>query len=453
MNVSGSKRGTTAPSGATPERKGLRVTSLAAALSGSPPRLPSLAAASSGGLAAGPPPGFQLQVDGGANDNSVLLDMVKKQQELLERVVTLQERWSLPSVGEGMDVEDAPAAPAAPAMSTSPDKQKQLKMSSMLANKVTSLAAKLRKKLHSIMLSRDRLEKFKETVSALSSGKVPNGFKPFKLPWDGAEWSTKVEDANLSMIIVPAAKEDPLENVYEKLYIEYLASSVLLQQLAETRRLESLVSEATLEIFLIEVEAAAVAEREAFGRVAPSSCVSGMAWVSFVADIKEYGQKLYVQQVRKMALERQSDEEKKSRQAEREKKALEAAALLPESEVLRRGLKEVLNRKGFKATKYDQLPQVVEFAKLLKLDVDVVSAAALVDKSSPSAPKNGETPGAARGHNQNTKGKGKSKNDTQKGKSGKGGKSSGKNGKPQQSKGKGRGGGQQQKPKGKGKGQ
>lgn len=162
--------------------------------------------------------------------------------------------------------------------------------------------------------------------------------------------------------------------------------------------------------------------------------LSDEVWLKCSADVKLQAEKVFVQRVKKVAMEQFSVEEKKAKQVALEKKALEAAALLPKEEVLRRGLREVMSKKSGKF-KYDALPHVVQFADILQLDVDPVP-----DKVE-RPPKNGSTPGGARGQNQ---GQAKAKAKDPKVKNNKG-----------QPKGKSKGSGQQKnagKEKGKGKG-
>ncbi len=97
----------------------------------------------------------------------------------------------------------------------------------------------------------------------------------------------------------------------------------------------------------------------------PSSVASGLVWLAFTEEVKKQGEKLYVQQVKKIAMKEQIIKERKAEQLNEERRALEAAALLPEGEMLKRGLQEVLSKKGGKFS-YDQMQEVVEFAKLLK---------------------------------------------------------------------------------------
>ncbi len=42
------------------------------------------------------------------------------------------------------------------------------------------------------------------------------GLKPFKVPWDGAEWSTTVGEGDLSSLIVPEQGGDTLEGFLEE---------------------------------------------------------------------------------------------------------------------------------------------------------------------------------------------------------------------------------------------
>ena len=119
--------------------------------------------------------------------------------------------------------------------------------------------------------------------------------------------------------------------------------------------------------------------------------------------------------VKSVAIEKLQIEEKKQKQKANEEKAFEEAGKLPVAEVWRRGLREVMrgDGKGTKTVPYDQLPDVVSFAKLLNLPT--VSGLSLEEVAKPQPkkkkghkPKNGLTPGGGRGrrrHKTQRKGK------------------------------------------------
>jgi hypothetical protein len=344
--------------------------------------------------------------------------IVAQQASLLERVIAMQEAARHPPPGlDRMEVDadsrGRPAAgstTAAPCATAAPRKLK-FKPSSAVASRMTSLAAKFKRKLIAVAKSRARMEKFEESLKALKEGAIPTGYKPFACPWEGAEWQSLVGMNDLSSLIVSAAPGHSLEQVARRLYVENLASNIVLQNLAESIRLKALLDETKLDVFILECREAAMLEKVSFLAVTSEPVLSDELWGEILLDVEHEARQLYLGQVKKVAVDNMQIEEKKKKQKEAEAKALEEAAKLPEAEVWRRGLKEVLGSKKGNKFAYDKLPDVVSFAKLLNLEVKND-----VDFASATKPKNGLTPGGGRGQNLNTtqnvpnpKGKGKGK--------------------------------------------
>ncbi len=87
-----------------------------------------------------------------------------------------------------------------------------------------------------------------------------------------------------------------------------------------------------------------MAEKEALTSVTPHGLPDNV-WETFVEDVKAEGAKTYILQVKKTAVEKKVLAEKKNREHKREDKAHLSATMVPPNEVLRRGLKKVLNNK------------------------------------------------------------------------------------------------------------
>lgn len=322
--------------------------------------------------------------------------IIAQQSLMLERVIAVQERQQmLPPPPPGLSAAAGAAAGEPVPMEADVPKPKRLryKASAVVGAKLTSLAAKLRKRLVQIAKSKLRIEKFNQSLEVLASGKIPPSYKPYALPWEGEEWQSKVENRDFSMLIVPAAADKTFEEVGRKLYTEYVASCIILQKEAESVRLQSLLAEAKVDTFIQECKDAASLEKESFKAVSSETIVSDELWEEFLNDVAHEARQLYLQQVKKVAVDNMMEAEKQKKQKESEQKALDEAAKLPESEVWRRGLKEVLNSKHGKKYGYDKHPDVVSFAKLLDLNVKDV------DMAQAQKPKNGESPGGGRGQN------------------------------------------------------
>ena len=166
--------------------------------------------------------------------------------------------------------------------------------------------------------------------------------------------------------------------------------------------------------FITECLAIASKERDVVNRTATDN-IRQSFWEEFEDDVIRAASRIYMEQVRKIAGEQLVLEERKDQQKQQAAKALQEAALLPAEEVLRRGLAEVMKRKP-KGKQKNKDQSLIDFSKLLDLNVAAVSEAAL-KKEQPAAksePKNGNSPAAGRGQNaknnqQAGKGSGKAK--------------------------------------------
>lgn len=302
-----------ASSGLTPERVRARGDQLAELLVGlqNPPGL------------IPPLPGVQHE---GADAWSMndLRRVLDQQSALLARMLDIQEHLAhaSPSVVQA----PTPAAMDTDGVSGS---NPSYKMSGIIGKKLTAEAAKVKKSIHNISLSKSRIDKFTEMLESLSAGKTPAGIKPFKVYWTGKEWSSTVDEEDLSSLIVPAKKTDTLEEVANQLHIEFNASRLVLQRLAESRRLAELIEGASLVAFLSECTAIAATEKAAFMNSCPSDVLSKEVWAKFEKDVEDEGRRLYILQVKKVAMEQMVTDDKKQKQASREAKALELASLLP----------------------------------------------------------------------------------------------------------------------------
>ncbi len=171
--------------------------------------------------------------------------------------------------------------------------------------------------------------KFNNQIELLAKGRLPQGFANCRVHWQGDEWQSFVGRADLSSLVVPADVGDTPDEVYQKLQMESLASKVILQQLAETRRLSALTEEASLSNFEQECTLMAEIEIQAFCKTSPSTVITESTWTSFKTDVKEQGYQLYIKQVQNVAIAKQFADGKTLKKKEQEVKAIEQAALFP----------------------------------------------------------------------------------------------------------------------------
>lgn len=304
-------------------------------------------------------------------------------------------------------------ASASPAPSVLDPRKEHLRKSKIVSNKIVAEAAKLKKLLHKVSLTKDFCEKLQDQITTLASGKVPPQLRVFRLPFESEIWSDLVGETDLSMMIIPVKKTDTYEEAAQRLHIEYLASHSVLMLTVQQNKLLKLKEEASLEIFIQTVLAEAALEMSTIQKTVEGITSHSVAASSDLElEVRKACEVSYGNQVRAIASEKLVADRKKEQQREREQKALERAALLPRDEIIRRGLSEILRGKGprGKNKNYDENLEnkVIDFKKLLNIDVDVVSDAARRDPSE-SLPKNGASPGGGRGQNSNQKGKGQAK--------------------------------------------
>ena len=285
------------------------------------------------------------------------------------------------------------------------DKQGSRRLSAAVVSKITSAAGRLRRRLHALARSEEHLQKLTGQLEELGKGIIPGGLKPFRLPWSSEVWTEKA--GNLTGLIIPSAEADSLEFLKQKLHVEYLASSIILDRKAEELRSERLRQDSSLKGFILECMAFATSEYEVVAKTLSGTDAPKNLLTDLTLETKELAIKTYRKIVEKLALENHKEAEKRARQQRREKEALEAAAKLPAEEVVRRGLQEMCKKRMGKQFAYDQMPQVVDFGKLLKIDVDPLSTQTL---QSVGTPKNGKSPADGQGQNQQKhypKGKGR----------------------------------------------
>lgn len=431
--------------GNSPEHTRQRTTSLAEALQDSnpPPQpIPALPGFLVGGDAGGSVGAAAASGSGAPAQVAQMVDlrtlelMLERQNEchrceMAEMIRTLREVQQPAAVSPV--VASASASPAA-VSAVSPGSQKEhLKQSKVVSMKFVSEGAKLKKLLHRVSLAKDFCTKLEEQLSSLAKAKIPAQLRPFKLPFQSEAWSELVGTTDLKMLIGPVSENESFEQAALRLHVEYLASHTILMLTVQRKKLASLKDEASLEHFTQNVLAEATLEFVAMestveGTSSPSS--EGFA-AALELEVRKACEICYNNQGRAIASEKLAADKKKALQREREQKALDRAAQLPREEVIRRGLREILHCKGPRSKNKGDVElenKVVDFKKLLNVDVAVVSEEARRETTYP-LPKNGASPGDGRGQNvhQNQKGKGqKSGNAKAKAKAGPTGKAGGK---------------------------
>lgn len=272
------------------------------------------------------------------------------------------------------------------------------RISASVVSKITSATMRLRKRLHALHRSEEHVQKLTGQLEELRKGFVPNGQKPFKLPWSSEIWLEKGGD--LPGLVISADENDTLEFLKHKLHIEHMASSIILDKRAEELRAERLRQDSSLAAFVAECGAFAEEEYAMLKKTLSGTGAPKDLLTNLVNETKTLAITSFRKIVEKLALENQKQEEIRSRQQQKEKDALEAAAKLPAEEVVRRGLQEMCKKRLGKKFEYDKMPQVVEFGKLLKIDVDPLSTQTFENAQKP---KNGVSPAVGQGHNQKGK--------------------------------------------------
>lgn len=334
-----------------------------------------------------------------ALDTAALNKLITQQNELMQMFLQRSER---DSHQPGPSFAGAPISIDDPVGSIG-------KLSKMIANKINSEGSKLKKLLHRVAASQSYIEKLEEHIELCSKGTLPPQCKPFTLPFQCDEWECTLDEDDGSLLIVPAKATDSFEEIARKLHMESTASRLILNRLVELRRLARLKSEASLSNFIAACSSVAAQENEMMEKLAKGiQAGQAAAPVSFQAEITEACTKCYQHQLRVIATDKLKIEADKARQREKEDRALQAAALLPVDEVVKRGLKELLKKKSPKKFAYDKESQVLDFAEFLNLKAAVGDEAkAIAQKQLDS--KNGPSPGEGRGHNSSSSGPKKAK--------------------------------------------
>lgn len=245
--------------------------------------------------------------------------------------------------------------------------------------------------------------------------------------------------------MVSAKADESFAAVAERLHIESLASTIILSMEVEKSRFEKLRVACSESSFVQTCLVWAHREKAAVLQRGTGSVITDDFWRSFENDVIMAAKKTYTEQVRKAALDDITTTEKADKLKKKEEDALAAASLLPKEAIVQQGLREILKKKfKGKAAKQISDAALVEFSKLVEIDVKAISNDVL--KSTDNPPKNGVTPAAGRGQNSaSAAASGSGNNNGGKGKSGP--KSSPRK---EQTKGKGKGK-EQEKGKGKGK--
>lgn len=232
-----------------------------------------------------------------------------------------------------------------PQVASEAKREFKYKLSSGLSSKLTSAGAEVRKKLHKVTLERAQLLKCQEQMKKLAAGQILAQLKPFKIPFEAEEWGSKVNQADLSAMIVSAGREEVLSDIAERLHVEYLASSIMLNELVHQKKLARLREEASEPKFIEHCLSIAAKERDTILKNLDTATIRANFWNDFELDVKYTASKIYLEQVSKIAGLQVSEEERKESQKKKSDLALKKAGELPAEEVLRRGLSEILNKK------------------------------------------------------------------------------------------------------------
>lgn len=382
-------------------------------------------------------PGALLQ---GASGNQVDVaawnKLVAQQSLLMELLIAERNMPPAEAASSTPGAQQSQSAPARTAAATPTETKPLVRLSKLVSDKITSEGAKFNKVLHKVANSQGHIAEMEKNIELLAAGKVPPQSRPYAVPFGCEEWSSTLDEDDASLMIIPCEKTATFEELGRKLHVEYLSSQFVLQLLVEKRRLARLRTEASLANFVAQCMSAATHEREMMAKATEGINAEGLTLPEVDMEIQKACQKCYESQVRAIAVETIKAEQDKARQRDREARALEAASRLSASEVVQRGLKELLKKKG-KKTPYDGEANIVDFAKLLSVEVptgeDLKRRVEELRTDEPQ--KNGESPGVGRGHS-NQKQKAKPK-DQPKGKGKAKGKADGPS--PQKGKGKGKG--------------
>lgn len=348
-----------------------------------------------------PPPGLAAassaqapQVQLHALDTAALNRLIIQQNELMQMFLRRSEQ----------DAQQPAPSPAGAPSSTEDPVGSIGKLSKMIANKITSEGGKLKKLLHRVAASQSYIEKLEQHIELCSKGTLPPNCKPFSLPFQCDEWGCTLDGDDGGLLIVPAKASDSFEEIARKLHMESTASRLILNRLVELRRLARLKAEASLSNFIAVCSSVAAQEKDMMEKLARGiQAGSAAAPVSFQAEITEACTKCYQHQLRAIATEKLKIEADKAHQREKEDRALQAAALLPVEEVVKRGLKELLKKKSPKKFAYDKESQVLNFAEFLNFDAAVGDEAKAIAQKQLNS-KNELTPGGGRGHNSSSSG-------------------------------------------------
>lgn len=248
------------------------------------------------------------------------------------------------------------------------------------------------------------MTKLQGQIVDLAKGTIPPQRKPFKLPFESEIWYQEIGEADTMEVIVKSSHSDTLGEVAERLHMEYLSSMGILNLEIQQRRVKLIKESVGEEAFVTICLALAQKEREAVVQMCDS--VRLEFWEDFEADVKRAATRIYLDQTRKVAGDNMVAEDKKVQQKTRAAEALKKATFLPKEELLRRGLAEVLEfkHKG-RRKKYFDNQHLVDFSKLINVAVAQVTEDAL--RSNLSEQKNGPSPAAGRGKNQNEQRAGK----------------------------------------------
>jgi len=221
--------------------------------------------------------------------------------------------------------------------------------------------------------------------------------KPFKLPWSSDSWSSDVGTAGLSSLVIPARQNESLQDVKERLHMEFLASNTFLEKLAEERRLGDLLADASLKNFVLVALSFADAEHEAFAKTLAGIDVPEKLYESLRHETTLAATRMYHRLAEKIAVGSMAELNKKEKQKEKEARALEEAAKLPVEEVVRRSFMDAMKKRDGKKFQYDKYPNIVDFMSMLTIELNEPVLRPNASTSSSGVPKNEVSPGGGQG--------------------------------------------------------
>ena len=202
---------------------------------------------------------------------------------------------------------------------------------------------KTRRQMMSYNRTKEHVDKLSAQLDEVISGKIPNGTKPFAVPFQAKVWSTGIPKDVSDGLSFSTTFMDTFESARKKSLLQALHNNLIIDIAVEKMRLSEYLECIKIETFIKDCTIEFEKEKSAIDEMATALNAPSL-FNDLSIELRKVALLRYRRMVRDCAMKNKEATDVKNKLKEREKKALEKASKLTPAQVLEKTFSNFLKK-------------------------------------------------------------------------------------------------------------